>query len=96
MEGIAHLSQKGKEQDKFKFGFDFYDHDRDGLITPKDLQIVIRMIVGGNLSQQQIDQLIQRTFEKADLDRDGALNFEEFRKITQNLDILSKLTLSYQ
>ncbi len=34
MESIAHLSQAGKEADKFQFGFDFYDHDRDGFITP--------------------------------------------------------------
>ena len=31
---MSKISKGGSEESKFKFGFDFYDNDRDGLITP--------------------------------------------------------------
>lgn len=54
------------------------------------------MMVGSNLNQQQIEQLVERTIEKADMDKDGFLNFEEFINATQGIDLLSKLTLCYE
>lgn len=33
---------------------------------------------------------------KADLDKDGYINFEEFKLMVKNLDIHSKLTLTYE
>ena len=34
IEGLAKLSLGGTEKDKYKFAFDFYDYDQDGLISP--------------------------------------------------------------
>ena len=68
IEGLAKLSLGGTETDKYKFAFDFYDYDQDGLISPQDLFVVLRMMVGSNLNQQQIEQLVERTMEKGDLD----------------------------
>ena len=37
------------------------------------------MMVGTNLNDEQIQQLVDRTMIKADLDLDGKLSFAEFR-----------------
>ena len=34
--------------------------------------------------------------QKADTDKDGYISYEEFKEMVKNLDIVSKLTLTYE
>ena len=58
--------------------------------------MVLKMMVGNNLNDGQLQKLVQRTMMKADLDKDGYINFQEFEMMVKNLDIHSKLTLTYE
>ena len=43
------------------------------------------MMVGNNLNDVQLQQLVDRTIIKADEDFDGKISFEEFCKVSQYL-----------
>ena len=94
--GLATLSAGTSEEDKLKFAFKIYDVDEDGFISSFDLFSVLKSMVGGNLSDIQLQQLVDRTMAKADEDRDGKISYEEFTKMVKNLEVAKKLTLTYE
>lgn len=64
--GIAALYGTDDEK-KLKFAFDIYDIDKDGYISNGELFTVLKMMVGNNLTDLQLQQLVDRTIIKADL-----------------------------
>ena len=69
------------DEKKLKFAFDIYDIDKDGYISNGELFTVLKMMVGNNLNEVQLQQLVDRTIIKADEDFDGKISFEEFCKV---------------
>ena len=53
------------------------------------------MMVGSNLNDVQLQQLVDRTIIKADKDMDGKISFEEFTEMVKDLDVIDKLTINY-
>jgi serine/threonine-protein phosphatase 2B regulatory subunit len=51
------------------------------------------MMIGSNLNDVQLQQLVDRTLIRADQDGDGKLSYDEFHQMVKDLDIPSKLTL---
>ena len=94
--GLATLAPGTSEEDKLKFAFKVYDNDEDGFINSNDLFIVLKSMVGNNLTDANLQQLVTRTIEKGDEDRDGRISYVEFCKMVKNLEIAKKLTLTYQ
>jgi serine/threonine-protein phosphatase 2B regulatory subunit len=80
--GLSRLTESGSEQDKLKFLFSIYDIDNDGFISNGELFRVLKMMVGNNLNDIQLQQLVDRTIIKADEDYDGKISFSEFCKVT--------------
>jgi len=54
---------------------------------------VLKMMVGSNLKDQQLQQIVDKTIMEADLDRDGKISFEEFTKMVENTDVSMSMTL---
>ena len=52
------------------------------------------MMVGSNLNDVQLQQLVDRTIIKADEDFDGKISFDEFCKMVKDLDVVEKLTIN--
>ena len=96
IKGLEVLSVGASEEEKLRFMFKIYDVDEDGFISPTDLSKVLRLMVGLNLTEQQLAQLVDRTIQKGDEDRDGRISYIEFCKMVKNLDIVKKLTLTYE
>ena len=67
--------------------------DRDGLISNGELFLVLKMMVGNNLKDQQLQQIVDKTIMEADLDKDGKISFEEFTKMVENTDVSMSMTL---
>lgn len=78
---------------KYRFTFALYDVDSDGFISNKDLFLVLTAMVGNNLSQVQLQQLVDRTIMQGDKDKDGKLSFEEFKGMVESTDLHLKLSL---
>ncbi|CCU77359.1 putative calcineurin regulatory subunit B [Blumeria hordei DH14] len=91
--GLSAFSSKGNKEQKLRFAFKVYDIDRDGYIGNGELFIVLKMMVGSNLKDQQLQQIVDKTMMEADLDRDGKISFEEFTKMVENTDVSMSMTL---
>ena len=91
--GLSAFSSKGNKEEKLRFAFKVYDIDRDGFISNGELFIVLKMMVGSNLKDQQLQQIVDKTIMEADLDRDGKISFEEFQKMVENCDVSMSMTL---
>jgi len=91
--GLSAFSSKGNKEQKLKFAFKVYDIDRDGYISNGELFIVLKMMVGSNLKDQQLQQIVDKTIMEADLDKDGKISFEEFAKMVESTDVSNSMTL---
>lgn len=91
--GLSAFSSKGNKDQKLAFAFKVYDIDRDGYISNGELFIVLKMMVGSNLKDQQLQQIVDKTLMEADLDKDGKISFEEFKKMVENTDVSMSMTL---
>ncbi len=69
--------------------FKVYDMDRDGYISNGELFAVLKMMVGSNLKDTQLQQIVDKTIINADKDGDGKINYEGKMKsfIKQYLEI---------
>eukprot|EP00918_Siedleckia_nematoides_P104039 GHVU01226922.1.p1 GENE.GHVU01226922.1~~GHVU01226922.1.p1 ORF type:complete len:165 (-),score=47.99 GHVU01226922.1:697-1191(-) len=91
--GLAKLTATTDDQAKIKFAFDVYDIKKDGYISNGELFSVMKMMVGNNLTDQQLQQLVDRTIIQADKDCDGLISYEEFNNMVSHIDVADKLKL---
>ncbi|KAG7194118.1 Calcineurin subunit B [Scheffersomyces spartinae] len=92
--GLSAFSGKSSKSDKLTFAFKLYDVDRDGYISNGELFIVMKMMVGKNLKDEELQQIVDKTIMEADLDGDGKISFEEFEKVIDSKSVVSSLTLN--
>ncbi|XP_065175096.1 calcineurin subunit B type 1-like [Sycon ciliatum] len=93
IEGMSLFSSKGDNESKLKFAFRIYDIDKDGYISNGELFQVLKMMVGNNLKDVQLQQIVDKTIMYADKDGDGRISFEEFIAIVGNSDVSSKMVV---
>ncbi|KAI0685990.1 calcium/calmodulin-dependent protein phosphatase [Cytidiella melzeri] len=91
--GLSAFSSRGGREEKLRFAFKVYDMDRDGFISNGELFLVLKMMVGNNLKDGQLQQIVDKTIMEADTDGDGKLSFEEFAQMVSNTDIVKQMTL---
>ncbi|OQV02873.1 EF-hand domain-containing protein isoform 2 [Cladophialophora immunda] len=91
--GLSAFSSKGNKEEKLKFAFKVYDIDRDGYISNGELFIVLKMMVGSNLKDQQLQQIVDKTIMEADKDGDGKISFSEFTQMVESTDVSMSMTL---
>jgi len=80
--------------EKYEFTFKIYDVDGDGYISNADLFYVLKAMVGNNLNEVQLQQLVDRTIIKGDIDKDGKLSYNEYVNMVKNTDIEEKLQIT--
>ena len=93
LHGLNSLSASATKTEKLKFAFKIFDINNNELISNGELFTVLKMMVGSNLTDIQLQQLVDRTMLKGDKDCDGYLNFNEFCYMVKDLDVVDKLTL---
>lgn len=91
--GVSQFSVRGDKEQKLRFAFCIYDMDRDGYISNGELFQVLKMMVGNNLKDNQLQQIVDKTIMYADKDEDGKISFPEFAMVVGNLDIHKKLVV---
>lgn len=67
--------------------------DRDGFISNGELFLVLKMMVGNNLKENQLQQIVDKTIMEADKDGDGKISFDEFLIMVENTDVAKQMTL---
>jgi serine/threonine-protein phosphatase 2B regulatory subunit len=76
-----------------RFAFQIYDLDSDGFINNEELYNALKAMVGGNLKDKQLQEVVNRTLNYADKDADGRIDFEEFCAIIGNLGFYEKMSV---
>lgn len=89
VQGLNSLSSSASQEEKLRFAFQIYDINNDGYISNGELFTVLKMMVGNNLNDVQLQQLVDRTIIKADEDLDGKISFAEF----VNVRLISSVTI---
>lgn len=93
IKGISLFSVKGDRSKKLAFAFKIYDIDNDGYISNGELYQVLKLMVGSNLKDIQLQQIVDKTIVYADRDGDGRLSFEEFCAVVGATNIDEKMIL---
>ncbi|XP_043284883.1 calcineurin subunit B type 2 isoform X1 [Venturia canescens] len=97
IQGVSQFSVKssaqGDKESKLRFAFRIYDMDNDGFISNGELFQVLKMMVGNNLKDTQLQQIVDKTILFADKDEDGQISFEEFCSVVGNTDIHKKMVV---
>nr|CAB93677.1 calcineurin B [Schistosoma mansoni] len=91
--GMSQFSAKGEKEAKLKFAFKIYDMDKDGYISNGELFQVLKMMVGNNLKDTQLQQIVDKTIMFPDKDEDGRISFEEFCEVVSGLDVHKKMVV---
>uniref|UniRef100_A0A674H522 Protein phosphatase 3 regulatory subunit B, alpha n=1 Tax=Taeniopygia guttata TaxID=59729 RepID=A0A674H522_TAEGU len=92
-DGNGEVDFKGKTQCSVTVAFRIYDMDKDGYISNGELFQVLKMMVGNNLKDTQLQQIVDKTIINADKDGDGRISFEEFCAVVGGLDIHKKMVV---
>ncbi|XP_065058389.1 calcineurin B homologous protein 1-like [Rhopilema esculentum] len=80
---------------KLEFAFRIYDIDGDGYISRQELLDLLRMMVGVNINDEQLESIADRTLSEADDDQDGFISFTEFSKMMEKTDFESKMSIRF-
>ncbi|XP_008053761.1 calcineurin B homologous protein 2 [Carlito syrichta] len=78
---------------KLRFAFQLYDLDGDGLISRQEMLQVLRLMVGVQVTEEQLESIADRTVQEADEDGDGAVSFLEFTKSLEKMNIEQKMSI---
>lgn len=64
--------------------------DNDGFISNGELFQVLKMMVGNNLKDTQLQQIVDKTILFADKDEDSKISFEEFCSVRKIIIMFKK------
>ena len=53
------------------------------------------MMVGSNISPEQLLSIAERTIMEADEDKDDLISFEEFAKVLERTDVEQKMSIRF-
>ncbi|XP_055461399.1 calcineurin subunit B type 2 [Psammomys obesus] len=91
--GTSQFSVRGDEEQKLRFAFRIYDMDKDGYISNGELFQVLKMMVGNNLTDWQLQQLVDKSILVLDKDGDGRISYQEFCDVVRQMEIHKKFVV---
>ncbi|XBW36870.1 hypothetical protein QEN19_002449 [Hanseniaspora menglaensis] len=95
------LSTSKKQKDsatkhgKLMFAFKIFDIDNDGYISNGELFLVLKMMIGDNLSDENLQDLVDRAIMDADIQNDKMISFAEFISAIKTTEVEKSLTLDF-
>ena len=72
-----------------------YDLDGNDRISKEELLAVLTMMVGANISEEQLMSIAERTILEADENKDNLISFEEFCKVLERTDVEQKMSIRF-
>ncbi|KAG5669900.1 hypothetical protein PVAND_000190 [Polypedilum vanderplanki] len=82
-------------EEKLRFAFKMYDLDDDETISKDELLNILHMMVGANISQDQLLSIAERTILEADQSGIGKITFEDFCRVLERSDIEKKMSIRF-
>ncbi|KAJ0063853.1 hypothetical protein NL108_012552 [Boleophthalmus pectinirostris] len=78
---------------KLRFLFQLYDQDRDEKISRGEMLQVLQEMLG--MEDEQLQSIVEKAIQEADLDQDGAISFDEFKKCLEKVNIDEKMKIGF-
>lgn len=77
------FSDNAPKSVKAEWAFKIFDFNEDDLLDSEDIEHVVNRLTGqtGDLSAEELDQLLNHIMQEADLDDDQQLSFAEFEHV---------------
>lgn len=72
-----------------------YDLDDDESISRDELLNILHMMVGANISQDQLLSIAERTIMEADQGGQGKISFDDFCKALERCDVEQKMSIRF-
>jgi len=91
----AEKNKMNSRVEKLRFAFRMYDLDGDDKISKEELLAVLTMMVGANISEDQLVSIAERTIMEADDDKDNLISFDEFCKVLERTDVEQKMSIRF-
>lgn len=79
----------------FPVAFRMYDLDDDESISRDELLNILHMMVGANISQDQLFSIAERTIMEADQCGQGKISFDDFCKALERCDVEQKMSIRF-
>ncbi|CAF1129143.1 unnamed protein product [Rotaria sordida] len=89
------ITEYNTRDSKLRFLFDMYDRNHDMKIDRNELLEVLKMMVGGNIHDDQIATIADHTINELDTDGDKSITFEEFCKTLERIDADDKMSMKF-
>jgi serine/threonine-protein phosphatase 2B regulatory subunit len=93
IQGVSIFSVKGNNMRKLHFAFRIYDMDEDGFISNGELFTLLKALVGDNLPDDQLQQVVDKTILIGDKDQDGKISFEEFTNMIIGVELPQDMSI---
>lgn len=79
----------------FLVAFKMYDLDDDDTISRDELLNILHMMVGANISQEQLNSIAERTIVEADQSGEGKISFDDFCKALERTHVEQKMSIRF-
>jgi len=103
------MNKMNSRMEKLHFAFRMYDLDGDDKISKQELLAVLTMMVGQNISTEQLISIAERTIMEADMDKvlfptltksepqfqDDLISFDEFAQVLERTDVEQKMSIRF-
>jgi len=83
------------KMNKLRFAFSMYDLGKNNFITRQEFKFILNIMIGANITKDQLDSIVDRTIIEADLNKDGHISFEEFCAAMDRIDIGQKMSIRF-
>lgn len=80
---------------KLGYVFSLYDSDNDGKISKKDLLDILSLMVGANISPEQLSYIAERTILESDKDNDRSISKDEFMRAMDAANCSTKMSVRF-
>ncbi|CAF3329510.1 unnamed protein product [Rotaria socialis] len=84
-----------KREKKLLFLFNLYDRNHDSNIDRSELIEILKLMVGGNVNDEQISTIADHTIGELDVDGDLKITFEEFCGTLSKIHIDEKMSMKF-
>ncbi|XP_062927100.1 calcium and integrin-binding protein 1-like [Mobula hypostoma] len=95
---LSVFSDSATPEIKSHYAFKIFDFDGDGTLNKEDLKKLVNCLTGGTdnsqLTESDMNQLINNILEESDIDKDGTVNLSEFQHvISRSPDFVSSFRI---
>lgn len=91
----AIASYPNSKENKLKFLFSIYDRDKDNKINKHELLSILKMLVGKEISNEQLNPIAERAIAELDENGDNVITFEEFCETLKKIDVDERMSLKF-